>query len=271
MPSGSGSSRRRADVVRFLGSGRSSCLRTTRGARREATYQNRSRSCHFRDRTAARRLDGAAPPAGRGAHVPAAPLRPRAAAPREHRLARRPRAELVGHARRGHAGGRAVAARGHPLPRAAHPHRVHRRRGDTDRAGRNAALADPAARNPGRRRGARPARARQLLDEISFAGLAVLDDPDGAIDGTERVDPDVVERVRQSSFLRAEAAWERSHERRRTSTSDGETPHRVYRQLRLGRGASPNANGFWSAPPRARTRRGSSPRPRRCSTSRRPG
>ncbi|SMQ71428.1 sodium:proton antiporter [Agreia sp. VKM Ac-1783] len=72
-----------------------------------------------------------------------------------------------------------------------------------------------------------------LLDEISFAGLAVLDEPAAAIDGTNDVDPDVVERVRQSSFLRAEAAWERSHEASPASTNSDETPHRVYRQLRL--------------------------------------
>ncbi|CAD6006996.1 sodium:proton antiporter [Agreia sp. COWG] len=72
-----------------------------------------------------------------------------------------------------------------------------------------------------------------LLDEISFAGLAVLDDPAEAISGAVEVDPDVVERVRQSSFLRAEAAWERSHEASPASSSLDETPHRVYRQLRL--------------------------------------
>ncbi|WP_223694089.1 cation:proton antiporter [Leifsonia poae] len=68
-----------------------------------------------------------------------------------------------------------------------------------------------------------------LLDEISFAGLTVLEDPEEVIGATERVDPDVIERVRQSSFLRAESAWERSRE----ADSAAETPHRVYRQLRL--------------------------------------
>jgi hypothetical protein len=61
----------------------------------------------------------------------------------------------------------------------------------------------------------------------------VLDDPAAAIDGSTDVDPDVVDRVRQSSFLRAEAAWERSHEASPGSSSEDETPHRVYRQLRL--------------------------------------
>jgi monovalent cation/hydrogen antiporter len=68
-----------------------------------------------------------------------------------------------------------------------------------------------------------------LLDEISYAGLAILDDPAGAIDAGDEVDPDVIERVRQSSFLRAEAAWERSHEHGSTDA----VPHHVYRELRL--------------------------------------
>ncbi|WP_213814476.1 sodium:proton antiporter [Glaciihabitans sp. dw_435] len=70
-----------------------------------------------------------------------------------------------------------------------------------------------------------------LLDEISFDGLVVLDDPSAAIgqEGTE-VDPDVVERVRQSSFLRAESAWERANA---LGAEPGETPHHQYRELRL--------------------------------------
>jgi NhaP-type Na+/H+ or K+/H+ antiporter len=69
-----------------------------------------------------------------------------------------------------------------------------------------------------------------LLDEISFHGLTVLDDPESAVDSAEPIDPDVVERVRQSSFLRAESAWERALE---MGASLGETPHRMYRELRL--------------------------------------
>lgn len=67
-----------------------------------------------------------------------------------------------------------------------------------------------------------------LLDEISFAGLAVLEDPSAVIGSVEEIDPDVIERVRQASFLRAESAWERSREH-----APGKTPHRTYRQLRL--------------------------------------
>ena len=69
-----------------------------------------------------------------------------------------------------------------------------------------------------------------LLDEISFSGLTVLDDPEGTVNSAEPIDPDVVERVRQSSFLRAESAWERAQE---MGASIGETPHRLYRELRL--------------------------------------
>lgn len=69
-----------------------------------------------------------------------------------------------------------------------------------------------------------------LLDEISFDGLAVLDDPSSAIGQDEEIDPDVVDRVRQSSFLRAESAWERANA---LGAEPGETPHHLYRVLRL--------------------------------------
>ncbi|MEF2975710.1 cation:proton antiporter [Subtercola sp. YIM 133946] len=70
----------------------------------------------------------------------------------------------------------------------------------------------------------------RLLDEISNKGLEVLDDPGGALGETTPVDPDVVERVRQSSFLRTELAWERS---RQLTHGTDETPHQLYRELRL--------------------------------------
>jgi len=44
------------------------------------------------------------------------------------------------------------------------------------------------------------------------------------------VDPDVLERVRQTSFLRSEAAWERARGGERDAAG---TPHRLYRALRL--------------------------------------
>lgn len=70
----------------------------------------------------------------------------------------------------------------------------------------------------------------KLLDDLSEAGLSVLDDPETAAGAAAPVDPEVVERVRQSSYLRAEAAWERI-------VLDDEPPesrpHHVYRSLRL--------------------------------------
>lgn len=69
-----------------------------------------------------------------------------------------------------------------------------------------------------------------LLDEISYGALEVIRNPDDATDSVDGVDPDVLERARQASFLRAESAWERSE--KNVSSSD-ETPHRVYRQVRL--------------------------------------
>jgi NhaP-type Na+/H+ or K+/H+ antiporter len=69
-----------------------------------------------------------------------------------------------------------------------------------------------------------------LLEELSDAGLSVLQDPETAAGSASPIDPDVVERVRQSTFLRAEAAWERSRQPKGISE---ETPHRMYRRLRL--------------------------------------
>ncbi len=70
----------------------------------------------------------------------------------------------------------------------------------------------------------------KLLDDLSTTGLAVLDDPEAVVGTADPVDPEVVERVRQSSYLRAEAAWERII----LSDAPAETrPHHVYRTLRL--------------------------------------
>jgi CPA1 family monovalent cation:H+ antiporter len=67
----------------------------------------------------------------------------------------------------------------------------------------------------------------QLLDTISNAGLDALDEEVSA--RSDVVDPDVVERARQTTFLRTEAAWERAGRREQP----GETPHRLFRELRL--------------------------------------
>ncbi|WKK72880.1 hypothetical protein Q0F99_08405 [Rathayibacter oskolensis] len=69
-----------------------------------------------------------------------------------------------------------------------------------------------------------------LLDEITEKGLAILETPGEVVEGVDEVDPDVLERVRQTSFLRSEAAWERSRGARRDAA---DTPHRLYRALRL--------------------------------------
>lgn len=70
----------------------------------------------------------------------------------------------------------------------------------------------------------------ELLDDLSYHGLAVLDDPGSAVDGASDVDPEVIERVRQASYLRAEAAWERGHGGDLPLEA---TPHRLFRRLRL--------------------------------------
>jgi CPA1 family monovalent cation:H+ antiporter len=69
-----------------------------------------------------------------------------------------------------------------------------------------------------------------LLDELGYAGLAALDDAATDLDGIDEIDPAVLDRVRQSSFLRAEAVWERS---RGPGVPLHETPNRLYRRLRL--------------------------------------
>lgn len=69
-----------------------------------------------------------------------------------------------------------------------------------------------------------------LLDELSYHGLSVLDDPGTVVEGASDVDPEVLERVRQASFLRAEAAWERSHSEELPIEA---RPHLLFRRLRL--------------------------------------
>ncbi|MCM6763936.1 sodium:proton antiporter [Rathayibacter sp. ZW T2_19] len=69
-----------------------------------------------------------------------------------------------------------------------------------------------------------------LLDEITEKGLSILEHPADVVEGATDVDPDVLERVRQTSFLRSEAAWERARGAERDVV---DTPHRLYRALRL--------------------------------------
>ncbi|WP_460775245.1 cation:proton antiporter [Microbacterium sp. GXF7504] len=67
----------------------------------------------------------------------------------------------------------------------------------------------------------------QLLERLSAAGLDALDEQ--VAERGEDLDPQVVERARQSSFLATEAAWERAGRR----VNEDDTPHRVFRELRL--------------------------------------
>jgi NhaP-type Na+/H+ or K+/H+ antiporter len=67
-----------------------------------------------------------------------------------------------------------------------------------------------------------------LLDQISDAGLRVLENPGACLDHAD-VDPDVVERVRQSTFLRSELAWERV---KALGVGASPTPQLQYRELR---------------------------------------
>ncbi|MCC3275645.1 MULTISPECIES: cation:proton antiporter [unclassified Arthrobacter] len=69
----------------------------------------------------------------------------------------------------------------------------------------------------------------KLLDELSGAGLTILEEPAECLGAREEVDPDVVERVRQSTFLRSELAWERV---RALGMSEEATPQLQYRRLR---------------------------------------
>ncbi len=70
----------------------------------------------------------------------------------------------------------------------------------------------------------------QLLDDLSETGLKVLDDPETVTGSVDPVDPEVVERVRQSSYLQAESAWERIL---LSDTPAASRPHHLYRTLRL--------------------------------------
>lgn len=68
-----------------------------------------------------------------------------------------------------------------------------------------------------------------LLDQISDAGLKALEDPAACLQMETDVDPDVVERVRQSTFLRSELAWERV---KAAGMNTAATPQLQYRELR---------------------------------------
>ncbi len=66
-----------------------------------------------------------------------------------------------------------------------------------------------------------------LLEELSEAGVAALDNPQLQIPGGGRPDPEVVKRVRDDTLLLVEAAWERVE-----SGAVEDAPHLQYRVLR---------------------------------------
>jgi len=70
-----------------------------------------------------------------------------------------------------------------------------------------------------------------LLDQMSEAGVAVLDNPDFTLPDGEEIDQAVVDRVRHDTLLTAESAWERADH---GAGEDGlvHSPQRQYRELR---------------------------------------
>lgn len=67
----------------------------------------------------------------------------------------------------------------------------------------------------------------KLLEEISYEGLKVLDDPSAIVGPDVEIDPGVVNRVRTDTLLRIDAAKERA-----TRGDDSPTPHQQYAVLR---------------------------------------
>ena len=70
-----------------------------------------------------------------------------------------------------------------------------------------------------------------LLDELGEAGLAVLDNPDFELPGGEKIDAEVIERVRNDTLLAAESAWERA-DHGAGEAGLTRSPQRQYRALR---------------------------------------
>lgn len=71
-----------------------------------------------------------------------------------------------------------------------------------------------------------------LLDDIGKAGVGALENPDFELPNGQKVDPDLVERVRQDTMIGAASAWERADN---GGGEDGiaDSPHQQYRALRL--------------------------------------
>lgn len=71
----------------------------------------------------------------------------------------------------------------------------------------------------------------ELLDDMAAAGIETLEHPDFALPGGQKVDWEVLERVRHDTLLASQAAWERAEH---ADSDDGilESPHQQYRDLR---------------------------------------
>jgi CPA1 family monovalent cation:H+ antiporter len=71
----------------------------------------------------------------------------------------------------------------------------------------------------------------ELLDDMAAAGIEALENPDFSLPDGQKVDWQVLERVRQDTLLASQAAWERAEH---ADSDDGilDSPHQQYRDLR---------------------------------------
>jgi CPA1 family monovalent cation:H+ antiporter len=70
-----------------------------------------------------------------------------------------------------------------------------------------------------------------LLDEMSEAGVSVLENPEFSLVGDKPIDEAVIERVRNDTLLSAESAWERA-DNGVDEKGIARSPHQQYRALR---------------------------------------
>lgn len=71
----------------------------------------------------------------------------------------------------------------------------------------------------------------ELLDDMAAAGIEALENPDFELPGGQKVDWQVLERVRQDTLIASQAAWERAEH---ADAAEGilDSPHQQYRDLR---------------------------------------
>jgi CPA1 family monovalent cation:H+ antiporter len=71
----------------------------------------------------------------------------------------------------------------------------------------------------------------ELLDDMAAAGIEALENPDFELPNGQKVDWQVLERVRQDTLIASQAAWERAEH---ADSDDGilDSPHQQYRDLR---------------------------------------